>query len=80
MFGAKNNRLDGALPADMSNLSSLVDLVLSGNRINGTIPTSIKLLRWLVWLDLGSNRISGTVPSESLAMLPYLETIELSEF
>ena len=69
-----SNRLTGTIP-DLSDLTSLQQLLLNSNSISGTIPdlsglTSLQQL----WLD--SNRLSGTIPD--LSALTSLEDLDLS--
>ena len=36
-----NNRLEGSIPIELSNLINLEELFLSGNFLNGSIPTQL---------------------------------------
>ena len=58
------NNLNGTLPSELSELSSLEGLDLNGNAILGTIPTewSDSLLS-LQRLNLGYNELQGPIPS-----------------
>ncbi|KAF0901879.1 hypothetical protein E2562_006491 [Oryza meyeriana var. granulata] len=78
VFRAENNQLAGELPADMSNLTDLTDLSVSGNRITGSIPASIRLLQKLNSLNLSGNRISGVIPPASFGTLLALTILDLS--
>ncbi|CAO2179217.1 unnamed protein product [Urochloa humidicola] len=77
-FMAENNRFSGALPANMSGLTGLKVLDLSGNMISGSIPSSIGSVGRLNSLNLGSNRISGEIPA-AIGSLPVLTMLDLSD-
>ena len=79
------NKLHGALPSSLGNLSSLTHLDLSYNSIEGVIPSSIGQLCNLNYLDLSENNI-GTLPEflqgidscPSKKPLPRLEFFEMT--
>ncbi|MBA0854361.1 hypothetical protein Goshw_029475, partial [Gossypium schwendimanii] len=54
------NRLTAALP-DLSILSSLRKLSLSGNQLEGPLPVSIGKMSQLVLLDVSSNSLHGVI-------------------
>ncbi|XP_058110868.1 putative receptor-like protein kinase At3g47110 [Magnolia sinica] len=59
-----SNRLNGALPDSISNLSTqLFFLSLGGNSIFGSIPSGIQNLVGLTLLDMGSNFLRGPIPN-----------------
>ena len=56
--------LTGEIPAQLGNLSGLVDLNLSENELTGEIPTELGDLSSLRYLDLDHNRLTGEIPAE----------------
>ena len=66
-----SNQLSGEIPAELANLSNLVDLDLSGNQLSGEIPAELAKISILADLDLSSNQLSGEIPAE-LAKIPFL--------
>ncbi|KAI9207339.1 uncharacterized protein BJ171DRAFT_579068 [Polychytrium aggregatum] len=56
-----NNRLVGAIPAEIGALPSLKTINLSNNNINGTIPAEIGRLTRLENINLQSNQLWGRV-------------------
>ena len=57
-----DNRLAGALPPEIGNLTALDSLTLSNNQLT-SLPPQIGNLTALTWLYLGSNQLTS-VPSE----------------
>ncbi len=70
-----NNRLTGALQAEVRNLSNLKVLNLSNNLMTG-VPAEIGQLQNLQILDLSNNQLTG-LPYE-LGNLQNLKTLNLS--
>ena len=70
------NELNGTIPSELGNLSSLERLRLSKNQLRGTIPSELGNLSNLKFLDLFENRLSGSIPSE-LGNLTNLEALAL---
>ena len=79
------NKLNGSIPTELGNLSSLTVLDLSNdvinnnpnrNRLSGAIPTQLGDLSSLTTLDLSGNvLLSGAIPTQlgDLSSLTYLE-------
>lgn len=57
-----NNNLTGGLPAQLADLSRLVELNLRENQLSGTLPAGIGSLNQLVILDLSNNQFGGSLP------------------
>uniref|UniRef100_A0A0E0M721 Receptor kinase-like protein Xa21 n=1 Tax=Oryza punctata TaxID=4537 RepID=A0A0E0M721_ORYPU len=73
----QNNRLGGALPNSMTNLSAQLELLDIGfNNISGKIPDGISNFLKLIKLDLSSNRFSGPIP-DSIGRLKTLQYLTL---
>ena len=70
------NALAGGMPSDISSLTNLVTLDVSGNRLTGEIPPTLGSLDDLETLKLNSNLFTGSVPEE-LARLSKLRTLSL---
>lgn len=68
--------LNGTLPPELGNLSSLATLQLGDNRLTGSIPPELGNLSKLTLLDLGINQLTGTIPKE-LGNLNNLEILGL---
>ena len=68
------NQLDGEIPSELSNLSSLTRLHLGNNQLDGGIPSELGNLSDLTELGLFNNQLSGRIPSElaSLSSLTWL--------
>ncbi|KAG1334087.1 receptor-like protein EIX1 [Cocos nucifera] len=73
-----DNKLDGEIPAELTDLVQLQSLNLSNNQFIGKIPEKIGNLKSLESLDLSKNRLSGTIPS-SMSMLSSLNHLNLSD-
>ena len=71
------NNLNGAIPAELSNLTHLIALNLSNNSLAGEIPSSLGGLSNLSILNLGGNDLTGEIPS-SLESLSNLSTLSLN--
>jgi len=76
MLHLAGNRLTGAIPRELGDLSSLQDLYLYGNQLSGPIPLSLTELGELRSLYLGGNRLTGEIPPE-LGNLPNLRSLSL---
>ena len=71
-----DNALDGPLPAELGNLSSLMWLGLSNNDLVGPIPPELGGLGNLKWLSIRHTRLTGQIPPE-LGDLTNLEGLNL---
>ncbi|XP_058071096.1 cuscuta receptor 1-like [Magnolia sinica] len=70
------NYLEGPIPAEYCNLSSLSLLDLSQNRIFGSIPSCINLS--LKFLHLQGNELTGLMPN-ALSKISSLVTLDVSD-
>ncbi|CAM9789698.1 unnamed protein product, partial [Ectocarpus fasciculatus] len=71
------NRLDGYIPTELGDLSSLHVLDLSHNSLKGNIPASLGDMGKLQVLDLSHNRLNGMIPKE-LGEIVTLQKVDLS--
>uniref|UniRef100_A0ACD5TC96 Uncharacterized protein n=1 Tax=Avena sativa TaxID=4498 RepID=A0ACD5TC96_AVESA len=78
LFEAINNNLVGGLPATLSNLSGLVELIFTNNHLTKEIPESIYKLENLQALDLSRNRFIGPIP-EQFGMLSSIVELDLGD-
>ncbi|XP_059650855.1 probable LRR receptor-like serine/threonine-protein kinase At3g47570 [Cornus florida] len=69
--------LEGSIPNEIGNLSSLAFLYLQRNGLTGVIPTTFRALSKLQRLGLGNNRIKGSIP-EYMCQLLNLGELRLS--
>ncbi|KAE8782660.1 Receptor-like protein kinase HSL1 [Hordeum vulgare] len=76
VFKAASNLLSGQIPWDLTGISQVEDLDLSGNQITGSIPMAIGVLK-LNALNLSGNQISGTIPA-AFGFLSELTILDLS--
>ncbi|KAM3394119.1 hypothetical protein P3S68_003121 [Capsicum galapagoense] len=77
-FYANNYKIKGRIPNDVGNLSSLLDIDLSGNNLVGSIPTSIGNLRDLERFNLSSNKFTGFI-GDLIRKLQHLGDIYLGQ-
>jgi len=70
----------GSIPSELTQLSSLSSINLSGNRMSGVIPNELEEIETLRLLNLAGQRdfggFSGPVPSFSTS--PHLHEIDFS--
>ncbi|XP_068640169.1 receptor-like protein 12 [Aristolochia californica] len=71
-----DNRLAGAVPSSIRNLTRLRRLTLSNNFFSGEIPSSIAALPALEELYLDNNLLQGEIPAD-LGRLQSLKRLEL---
>ncbi|KAM0902877.1 hypothetical protein ACQ4PT_019123 [Festuca glaucescens] len=76
VFRAANNLLSGEIPWDLTGISQVTELDLSGNQITGSIPMTIGVLK-LNTLNLSGNQISGTIPA-AFGFMSVLTILDLS--
>ena len=70
--------MTGGIPAELGNLTNLIELYLHGNQLTGTIPAELGSLTSLIELYLDENQLTGTIPPE-LGSLTNLELLYLDE-
>lgn len=75
---AYNPYEEGPLPAEIGNLTKLVNLWLPFSNLIGEIPETIGNLERLTNLDLSHNRLTGKIPT-SMGRLKSIVQIELYE-
>ncbi|SHF66867.1 Por secretion system C-terminal sorting domain-containing protein [Mariniphaga anaerophila] len=74
----KNNNLEGTIPPELGQLTSLKHLDLDTNKLQGAIPVELGQLTELEFLYLNGNKLTGTIPAE-LLQLVNLELLYLSD-
>ncbi|KAK9178291.1 hypothetical protein WN943_027481 [Citrus x changshan-huyou] len=65
--------IQGTIPPQLGNLSSLTTLNLSRNKLSGSIPPSIYTMHTLKFLDFTDNQLSGSVSSSVFNMSSILD-------
>ncbi|KAK7306863.1 hypothetical protein VNO77_44823 [Canavalia gladiata] len=76
-LGTNSLPLAGSLPASISSLTELTQLILSPGIVTGPIPPQLARLIKLRVISLPNNRFTGTIPS-SFSFLRNLHTLDLS--
>ncbi|XP_040996095.1 receptor-like protein 15 [Juglans microcarpa x Juglans regia] len=71
------NKLEGEIPPELGDLSSIHALNLSFNNLIGSIPTSFSKLNQIESLDLSNNNLDGIIPPE-LIELNYLAVFNVA--
>ncbi|GJX30405.1 probable LRR receptor-like serine/threonine-protein kinase [Tanacetum coccineum] len=71
------NRLDGQIPAEISNLKRLSVIKLGNNSINGEIPEEFGSIELLQVLDLHNLNLNGGIP-DSLSNCRFLLELDVS--
>ena len=59
----EGNKLTGAIPIELSNLTSLQEMRLNDNQLTGKIPSELVSLSKLRRLYLSNNQLSGCIPA-----------------
>ncbi|KAL1562466.1 non-specific serine/threonine protein kinase [Salvia divinorum] len=77
-FSAFEAGLKGGIPAEIGNLTELIQLRLDGNQMSGNIPVSVKHLGKLQGLYLHSNNFKGSIPDD-ICDIHSLSDLGLSE-
>ena len=72
----RDNKLSGAIPAELGRLTSMISLELEGNELTGSIPPEIGNLVNLKVLNVSGNRLTGSIPAD-LGKLTNLELLLL---
>ncbi len=72
-----NNNLTGALPAELGDLSELVNLAFYDNQLTGPIPPELGNLSNLNLLNLRNSGVTGTLPPELGKLNTALEFLSL---
>ena len=73
-----DNNLSGEIPAELGDLSSLLNLYLWQNNLSGEIPAELGDLSNLLVLFLEDNNLSGAIPAE-LGDLTNLQSLYLAQ-
>ncbi|KAJ6871657.1 LRR receptor-like serine/threonine-protein kinase [Populus alba x Populus x berolinensis] len=71
------NELDGSIPKEIGNISSLQLLLLNGNKLSGFLPDELGYLSKLDRLQVDKNYISGPIPA-SFANLSSVKHIHMN--
>ena len=77
LMSFEGNHLSGLLPSTLSQLPSLLYLMLMDNILTGTIPLSYGNFSVLETLNLYSNHLTGTIPDAVIANLRTIQTFDL---
>ena len=58
-----NAGINGTIPSEFGELTTLLEVHLSNNSISGSLPDSLYQLSGLTYLSFRTNRLSGTIPT-----------------
>ena len=78
VIGLNLERLEGRLPPELGNLTSLQWLAVQQSRLEGGIPAGLDNLTSLEWLAMSGSQLDGEIPPE-LGSLPNLAFLGLSD-
>lgn len=67
----------GSIPETLSNIQTLLELVLSTNKLSGLVPPSLYNITTLVNLDIGFNLLIGRLPDDIGNSLPNIQKLTL---
>jgi Leucine-rich repeat (LRR) protein len=69
----------GSIPASLSNLTGMQELIFNANRLTGSIPSSLRALGNLTIFSFLNNKLQGHVPCWFFGIdLPLLQVIDLA--
>lgn len=68
------NRLTGAIPPEVGQLTGLEWLNLGWNRLSGPVPDELLELKNLKWCWLAANQLSGEFPGSGVGELEVSDT------
>eukprot|EP01102_Stenamoeba_stenopodia_P003611 TRINITY_DN1378_c0_g2_i2.p1 TRINITY_DN1378_c0_g2~~TRINITY_DN1378_c0_g2_i2.p1 ORF type:complete len:703 (-),score=86.91 TRINITY_DN1378_c0_g2_i2:78-2186(-) len=71
----QNNNLVGTIPTNITQLTSLQQIELSGNAIAGSLPSEIGSLSNLEYLYMIGNKLSGSLPSSFYSLTKLTKLI-----
>ncbi|XP_018452216.1 probable LRR receptor-like serine/threonine-protein kinase At1g56130 [Raphanus sativus] len=69
----RNINLEGTIPSNIGEYSSLLQVDLSFNKLHGPIPASLFNLSRLSHLFLGNNKLNGSLPSQKSQSLKNID-------
>ncbi|KOM30210.1 hypothetical protein LR48_Vigan1035s000300 [Vigna angularis] len=72
-----NNKLEGQIPTEITDLNGLLFLNLSHNQLSGHIPQNIGNMESLLSIDFSRNKLSGEIPP-TITNLSFLSMLDLS--
>ena len=79
VFGLWSNRLSGALPSWLVNVTTLTWIGLQDNGLlNGTIPTDLWQLTNLTGFGNYNNQFTGPIPTVGMANMTAMESLSLA--
>ncbi|KAL5725882.1 hypothetical protein ACHQM5_008971 [Ranunculus cassubicifolius] len=61
-LGLSGNLINGTIPREMGNISTLEELLLSGNNFEGSLPETFRNLKNLTEFKIDGSSISGSIP------------------
>jgi len=79
VFNVGDNALEGPIPASLTNMADLEELVLGQNLLSGSLPDSLATWTALKILHVGDNDlVAGALPT-SISLLTRLETLVIED-